>query len=790
MSEHKTIGKNVPKVDIRKKVTGQAQYAADLYFPGMYYGKIVRCMDHAHARVKRLDFSAAQKIPGVIRVIGPDDVTDKPYNTGVLDLMVSKDMGEMLGDIEDQHIFTRHVKHQGDAICAVIARTEEAAEQAAQAIVVDYEPLPAYMTAAASAAPDAEQFTPEKPGNRAFQLPAAMFPGNELTWGDVDAAFAEADFVVEDSFYVPKQKQAQMEPHAYIARYEDDGRLVCWTSTQMPKLVQNKLARLFDLPMSRVKLNQTVIGGGFGTKLGMVGEPETCAMAMAVPGHYVKVLYTREEDWLASESRHPGDYWMKIGFKNDGTPLAIDARFVNYKGGYYTHGSGTAFTTGGWLAGMYKVGALRYRGESYYTNQAPSGAFRGYGNPQTNFVLEQLIDRACAKLGIDPVEWRIKWHKDVGDDGWCAGVPYLTCALSECLERGAEAIGWKEKREKYAKQTGPIRRGIGVSVMNHTSGAMPMLLEHTVCTVKLNEDASVEVLVACSDMGQGSHTALQQIAAETLGLPFERIHMKTNDSDDTGFDIGAHASRTVYVGGRAVMAACEDVKNQLRERACVHFERMQIKVSPEDLEVADGQVRIKDDPEKAIDVAEIASVGIYNFVNPQTGEANGVPGQIQGYASYLPSHNSPPFGACFIEVEVDTETGEVKVIESVNTHDIGCAIHPDSVEGQMDGGLQQGLGNVLTEEIYYDENGLCLNSSFTDYKMFGPSDMPKSQNILIEEPDPEGPFGAKSVGEAGAVTPIGATANAIFDAIGVQFTHGPITPEKILKKIKEEGLTF
>ncbi len=790
MNELSAVGKSVPKIDIRQKVTGHATYAGDLYFPGMLYGKIVRCLEHAHARVRKLDLSEAAKVPGVVKVLGPDDVTQRAYNATVLDLMVSKEMGELLGDIEDQHIFTRHVKHQGDAICGIIARSEEAAERAAEKVIVEYEPLPVYLTARESSQPDAIQFTPEKPGNLAFQLPAAMFPNHELGWGDVDAAFEEADVIVEDTFYVPKQKQCQLEPHAYVALYDDSGRLTCWTSTQMPKVVQAKLARLFELPMSRIKLNQTVIGGGFGTRLGMIGEPAACAMAMAMPGHHIKIQYTREEDWLTSESRHPGEYWMKIGFKKDGTPVAVDAHFTNYKGAYYTHGSGAAFTTGAWLGGMYKWGAMRYKGDSYYTNQVASGAFRGYGNPQTNFVLEQLIDRGCNELGIDPLEWRKTWHKDVGDDGWCPGVPYLTCALGECLERGAELFGWEEKRRKYAHQTGVKRRGIGVAVMNHTSGAMPMLLEHTVCTVKLNEDASAEVVIACSDMGQGAHTALQQIAAESLGLPIEDVHLKTGDTDDTGFDIGAHASRTVYVGGRSIMAACDDAKRQIFERACKHFEKLQITARPEDLELLDKKVRLKDNPDKYVPLEVITSEGIYHFINPETGEPGGEPGQIQGYASYLPAHNSPPFGACFIELEVDTETGEVKILEAVNTHDIGRAIHPPSVEGQMEGGLQQGLGNVLTEEIYYNENGLCMNNSFTDYKMLGPMDMPKVTNILVENPDPEGPYGAKSVGEAGLVTPIGATANAIYHAIGIQITHGPITPEKIVKAIKEKGLEF
>ena len=804
MSEMTYIGKSVPKVDAREKVTGQVIYAAEVHLPNMLYGKIVRCWEHSHARVTHLDLSEAAKVPGVVKVLGPGDVTRKLYNTGVLDLMVPEDMGKhLLGDIEDQRIFTDHVRHQGDAICGIIAESEEIAEQAARKVIALYEPLPVYLTAAESSQPGAFQFDERKPGNMAFQLPEQMFPNNAYGWGDVDAEMATADLIIEDTFYVPKVKQCQLEPHAYVAFYDQSGRLNCWTSTQMPKCVHNKLARLFELPISRVNLVSTTIGGGFGGRLGMVFEPETCAMAMAVPGHPVKVQSAREEDWVASESRHPGKYRLKMGFKNDGTPVAADAHFTSDAGAYFSHSSGVPFTAGSWLTGMYKYNAVRYKGDCYYTNQAPSGAFRGYGNPQTNFVLEQIVDQACLKLNIDPVEWRKRWHKQVGDDGWCIGVPYSSCSLDECLDRGAEAIGWKEKRARYATQSGTKRRGIGVSVMNHTSGAMPMLLEHTTCTVKMNEDASAVITIACSDLGQGSHTVLKQIAAETLGMPMEEIHLLVN-MDAAGFDIGSHASRTTYVGGGAVLKACEDVKRQLIGRAST---RLGIPV--EELEIRDRHVVSKNKPRRpegaiedaadhlrnnvwgvgaSMSIKEICNVGVYHFVNPMNGEANGIPGQIQGYASYFPSHNSPPFGACFAEVEVDIETGQVQVLELVMAHDIGRAINPKAVAGQLVGGSHQALGMALTEEIHYNAKGLCLTNSFTDYKMFGPLDMPKVTTILVENPDPVAPYGLKSVGEAGPVNPVGATANAISNALGIMFTEAPITPEKILLAIAAQGL--
>jgi xanthine dehydrogenase molybdenum-binding subunit len=784
MSELKTVGKNASRVDVRAKATGRAQYAADVNLSGMLYGYIVRCTEYAHARVKKLDLSEAAKAPGVVKVLGPEDVTKNQYNASVIDLMVPHSLVGPMGDIDDQNIFTTHVKHYGDGIAGIIATSEAAAEYAASKVIVEYEPLPVYLNAESAKQPNAVQIEERKPGNLAFELPEPVFPDNALGWGDVSNKdiWDECDLIVEDNFYTNKQKQCQMEPNSYVAQLDDQGRLTCWTSTQMPKPVQAKLSHIFEMPMSNVKVHQTVIGGGFGARLGMILEPQVCALALAVPGRPVKLQSPREEDWLVSPSRHPGDYWMKMGFKKDGTPVVLDSVFANYKGGYYLDGSGVAFTAGAWLQGLYNWQNLRYKGESYFTNQPPCGAYRGYGNPQTTFVQEQLIDRACDKLGLDPMEWRRKWRKGVGDNNWLGEISqYPSQELDACLDQGAEAIGWKEKRAKYAKQTGTKRRGIGCAAVVHTSGASPMLLEHTVCHVKFNEDASVVITFSCSDLGQGSHTTLRQIAAETLNMKVDNIFIKTSDTDVTGFDIGAHASRTIYVGGGAVMEACKDAKRQIFERAAKKLD-----VAPDSLEMNDTQVFVKDEPAKNVSLLDICKHSVYTLdINMETGPHYDE-GQILGYASYSPEHCSPPWSACFVDLEIDTETGEIKLQEVVNCHDIGRAINPAIVEGQMDGGAQNGLGMALTEELYFNEDGIVQNNGFTDYKMLGASDMPKMTNIIVENPDPFGPFGAKGCGESALVTPVGATANAIFNAIGIQITDAPITPEKILAALAKQ----
>jgi len=793
MSES-VVGKRIPKVDAQEKVTGKAIYAGDMRMPGMYYGKIVRCWEYAHANVKKLDFTEALKVPGVVKILGPDDVTQKGYNTTVMKLLVPESFGEVFGEIADLNIFNRRVKHQGDAICGVIAKNEEAAERAAEKIKVTYEPLPIFMTAEASKAEGAKKngllFTPLKPGNLACELPDAFFPGKAYGWNDKDGKttkdlWKKCDLIVEDNFYVPKQKQCQMENHSYVAYYDERSRLNIWTSTQMAKPVQMLIAELFELPLSRVRLVQTTVGGGFGCRLGMVGEPHACALAMAVPGHPVRTEMLREEDWVASETRYPGKIWMKMGFKKDGTPVCIEAHYTARKGGYYTHGLGPPFCGAAFVHGMYKWEAMAMQADAYFTNEVPTGAYRGYGNPQITFVQEQLVDHMCNELGIDQVEWRKKWHKSIGDETWLKGVTYASDGLNDCLDMAAKEIGWKEKKKKYAKQTGTKRRGIGVAIMNHTSGAWPMLLEHTTCTAKLNEDCTVELMAQISDLGTGGHTAMTQMAADTLGFPLEDIHLKTGDSDYSGFDIGAHASRTVYCAGPAIIESCESVKKQLLERAAQLLE-----ARVEDLTMDRNKIiSLKGNPDKKIDARRIAKDAVYNFIDPVSGKNIGIPGQIQGYSSFFAKHCSPPFGACFSEVEVDIETGEVKVLNLVNGHDIGKAIHPPSVEGQLEGGAQQGLGFVLTEEYAYDDKGRVLNNDFTDYKMLGPSDMPNAKIILVETaPDPIGPMGAKSCGESALMGPIGSVANAIYDAIGIQMTEAPITAEKILKAIKEKGI--
>jgi xanthine dehydrogenase molybdenum-binding subunit len=778
-SDFKVVGKNVPKVDAKIKVTGRAQYADDVPLPNALHARIVRCMQYAHAKVTKLDISKAEKMPGVVKILVPEDIAKyNTYNTGVMDLFAPEELNAVWGEIGEEPIFTDYVKHQGEALCGIVAKTEAQAEAAAEMVEVEYEPLPVYLTTEEAAHPDAVQFTPEKPGNIAYKVPGMLFPEGFYGYGDIDKGFAESDLIYEEDFYLPKQKHCQMEPHSYIAQFDDQDRLNIWTSTQMPKPVQTKMHQIFGLPMSRVKVNQTTIGGGFGTRLGLIGEPYVAAMALALPGRVIKLNYTREEDWVASETRHSGRFKLKMGFKKDGTPVVYDAFATYEKGAYYTHG-GVVWISGILARGTYKFENFRFDGNATFNNKVPCGAFRGYGNPQQALCMEQLIQRMCTETGIDTIEWHKKWHREAGGDPWGFGVPTMNCGADEVLERGVKSFDWYGKKENNAEQSGPIRRGTGMMLGAHCSAGFPVLLEHTVAQVTLNEDATAIINCSISDLGCGNHTAITQIAAETLGFAMEDVYLKWGDSDANAFDIGAHASRTIWTAGRAVKEACEDAMKQVFAKAAKF-----LKVDPADLVMEDKKIFTLEDQDKIVDLKELLWKGIYAFMNPEDFQFKFDRGQIIGKASFMPFANNPGWYACFVELEIDTETGEWKVLECTYVNDIGQAIHPPSVEGQLEGGIQQGLGFSLSEEMYYDENGLILNNSFTDYKMFGPTDMPKCDIQLVNSEEQYGPYGARGVGEAGLCAPGPAVANAIFDAVGISIPEAPFTPEKILKAIK------
>ncbi len=754
------VGKRIIQPDAAAKATGEALYASDITMPGMLIGKVLRS-PYPHARIKRIDRSKAEKLPGVEAVITPEDTAQwKKFDRGL------KDLPMIAGGYivpPDEGILNERARHFGDAIAAVAAINEHTAEEALELIEVEYEELPFVIDPEDAMSPGAPQISDFAEGNIGKHM---SYPFAE---GDVEKAFREADCIVEATFGTTKQEQCTAETAAAVASLDISGRLTVWSQCQLAHMARREIAHIFNMPVHKVKIITPFIGGSFGQRGALCAEPVCIALALKT-GKPVKLVYSREENFTALESRTGFKYNLRIGFKKDGTLTAMQIYMLGRLGGYM--GCGPMASTVGMIFGLGHYRCPNRAGEAdmVMTNTPMSGAFRGFGNPAIMWGIEQLVDKAAEKLGMDPIEIRLKNIKKAGELA-NMGLRLESTYLEECIKQGAEAIGWKEKRGKGKE--GKIRRGVGMATMTHCSGAAPLYLDHSNASIKLNEDGSADLVVHPAPVGQHIWGALSQIAAEELGIQPEDINIVTGDTDVTLFEYGSDASRSTYAVGNATLIAARQAKEQILERAAKMLE-----VSPDELEISDRQISVRTDPKKGISVAEVCYDAIYNF----KGECL----NISGKCSWESKWNSPPTGAFLAEVEVNTETGRVTVARLVTAMDCGKAINPMAVEGQLEGGMQQGIGYGLTEDYLINKDtGVVESVNYDSYKMPGILDMPETRVIIIDEPDPKGPFGAKGVGEPGMVGIAPAIANAIYDAIGVRIRDLPITPEKVLEALSD-----
>ncbi len=751
------VGKSLPRVDGLEKVTGTAVYTGDMKLPGMLVGKVLRS-PYAHAKIVKIDTSKAKSLPGVKSVLTYADTPKILWNSAGF----PPSQGAIL--VEDQYILTDKPRFAGDAVAAVAAVDEDTAMTALELIEVEYEVLPAVFDAREAMKAGAPLL------HSAGQNLAGFIP---IDIGDIEQGFRDADYIFEDRYVTHKVNQASLEPCGVsIASFDVNGRLTLWTSTQMPHLVRAIVAKSLGMAVGKVRLIKPHVGGGFGSRLGAVNEPISALLARK-SGRPVKLQYTREEAFQATESRHPITFELKTGVKKDGTFTARQMKAYINAGAYATHTPSFAGPVAGWFLAMYKCPNIKYEGYSVYTNTAPTGAFRGYGNPQVVFAVESQLDEIARTIGMDPRELTLKNHPCKGEVWVWSNWEIENCGLEEAVSKGADSIGWEEKRGKAQGSSPNKKRGVGMGYMMHVSGARPMLHETASAIIKFNQDGSANLIYSSSDCGQGSSTVLSQIAAEELGIPFENVIItKEADTDVAPFDIGSHASRQIYSGGNAVRLAARQAKAKLLEQAAQMLE-----VGVDQLEVRDGTVLVKENPGKNLPVAEV----VYQALYGKHGH------EIMGMSSTEPPGNPPVYAAQFAEVEVDTQTGEVTVIKLVAAHDTGTAINPASVEGQIQGALQQGMGYALTEEVMLDQaTGRILNPDFTDYKLLTTMDMPEIEAIIVQAASTSGPFGAKSIGESGLVPTAAAIANAIYDAVGVRVKELPITTEKVLALLREK----
>lgn len=769
MTNTSVVGKSVLRPDAFEKVRGGKGFPVNVSLPGMLHAKLLRS-PYPHARVVSIDASAAEALPGVKAVLLPKDVPQIKFCPVFFVPTLAPSM------IQDMLVMSDTVRYAGQPVAAVAATSAEIAEQALEFIEVEYEELPTVFTAEAAMGEGAPQLHADAPNNIAKN---PMFE-----FGDLEAGFADADHIFEGTYKTQRVHTCYMEPRVCVVDSDADGRLTVHSSMQHMFGLREKLAFVLDLPESMVKVvKPPYIGGGFGGKLDMGYIEPVAALLSLKTGRPVRIEQTRYEDFITT-TRNPIEVYLKTGVKSDGTFTARFARSTLDCGAHATHGAEVIMVHG--MFGIllpYRCANQTWEGRTVYTNNMIGGGYRGYGSPQGAFAVESQIDEICEALNLDPIEFRLKNAHQQGDPHpFNPEFTLSTYRFEDCLKTGAERIDFA-RRAAAGSTEGVRKRGIGLGCQAlWVSGCMgfPDIYEHSGAIIKLNPDGTANLSNATVDMGSGQITTLCQIAAEELGLRADQVRMTYADSETVPFDAPSHASRVTYSAGTAVKAAAANAKQRVLEVAAVMLEE-----GVDNLEVRDGHVHVKGS-ERKLSIAEVATRAESPFVQ-MTAEGPkpttiGEKGTILGVSSMAPPSNPSPASVEFVEVEVDTETGEVSILRVVFAHDIGKVINPSAAEGQVEGGFQQGMGYALMENIQFDqETGACLTSDFLDYKMPTAVEMNfPIESIFIESDEPTGPFGAKSLSEPCTTVPAPAIANAIYNAVGVRIRELPITPEKIL----------
>ena len=763
------VGKNVLKVDGIPLATGQPKFTLDMDIPGALIGKLLYS-PHAHAEIVSIDTSEAEKVPGVVCILHYGNVPRVPYTTA--------GQGWPEPSPYDTVLFDKKVRYVGDRVAAVAAETEEAALEALRKIKVEYKILPAVFSIDEALAPGAPIIHDEPDAQGIYDAQRNIAAAVDVPVGDLERGFAESDVIVEETCEVPYVQHAALEPHCVAVYFDEDGRLVIRSSTQVPFHVRRIVSRVLGIPIHRIRVIKPRIGGGFGSKQEVILEPIAAALALRT-GRPVVMNLSREEVFVSTRTRHPYRVRVKLGAKKDGTLHALEMEALASAGAYGPHSGTVLYNVGSKSLPLYnKARHLRFHGKAVYTNLPVAGAYRGYGATQGFFALEVAMDELAEKLGMDPVELRLKNHIRAGETSPIfeklgegrEGKPQIvrSCALEECIKIGAERIGWYEKR-KAPRREGSWVYGVGMACAMQGSGITGV--DMAAATIIMNEDGSFRLLVGATDLGTGSDTVLAQIAAEVLAVPVEKIVVYSSDTDFTPFDKGAYASSTTYVSGNAVLQAAEKVKEQI---LLVASRILDEPVENLDLE-REKVVSLRTG--KEVPYWEIGHRAFY--VTEQQ--------HIMASASFACPESPPPFAAFFCEVGVDTETGIVKVEKFVAVADCGQPIHPKLAEGQLEGAVVQGIGHALFEEMLFSQRGSCVNRTFFDYRVPTSLDVPEIEAILIPTNEPTGPFGAKSIAEIGINGPLPAISNAIYHAVRIRLTRAPFTPERVLAALRKKG---
>jgi putative selenate reductase molybdopterin-binding subunit len=787
------VGKPDPKVDAIKLSQGKPAFTADIYMRDMLHAKVLHS-PYAHARIQKIDTSKAKALPGVAAVLTWQDIPRVVYSTA--------GQSDPIPGPLDMFSLDNKVRFVGDRVAFVAAETPEIAEQALHLIDVEYQELPAIINPEDAMKPGAIQihdepeyvnFADSNPGkNLAAEI--------KIDIGNLENGFTEADRIFEGDYSVPKVQQTSIEPHVVVTYWDEDDRLIIRTSTQVPFHVRRQMAPVLGLPIKRIRVIKPRIGGGFGGKQEVMIEDVAAHLTIATK-RPVMFEYSREEEFTSARSRHPMRIHMKTGVLKDGTITANEMRILSNTGAYGCHALTVTGNTGQKSMALYvgdgkyrKSPNIRFYADVVYTNTPPAGAFRGYGVPQGFWPVERHMEKIARTLGIDPLEFRLKNAIRSGEfhpfsTAWNEGRephPEMvnSVGLEQCVREGKIAIGWNDKygNEKWHMGLIPnttTRKGIGGALV--MQGTAIPYLDMGGASIKMNEDASFNLLIGATDLGTGTDTVLAQMAAEILGIPTDDILVYASDTDITPFDKGAYASSTTYISGTAVVRASQMAAERIKLRAAKilnsnndrsHRENF---VKSEEIQLRDKSAFAPDG--RSITLIEIALDTLHHSEQEQ----------IMGMGSFVSPAAPPPFAAQFAEVTIDKETGAVTVDNLIMAVDSGVIVNPQTASGQIEGGMAQALGYTVCEEMVYDEKGRARESDFGDYHIFRANEMPEMTVIFVETFEPSHPFGIKAVAEIPMDGVAPAVGNAILDAIGINMDEIPITPEKVWKALNSSN---
>jgi CO/xanthine dehydrogenase Mo-binding subunit len=759
VSEYSAVGKAIPRIDALEKVTGQAIYGDDLKFPNLLYAKALRS-EFAHARILNVNIEKAKRLSGVKAVVTGKDT---PFLGG-----------EALMDYP--FLAIDKVRYVGEAIAAVAAVDEKTAEEAIELIDVEYDPLPALLDPQKAMEPGAPLIHEKMHTYQHLPVIKPIENTNichfiQFLKGDINRGFDESDFVFEDTFTTQMVQHGAIEPHMAIAQVDPSGKIIVWVTNDSPHRLRQDLSSSMGMPLKKLRvISPPYVGGNFGGKGGLKVETLCIPLALKADHKPVKMVLTREEVFTSSIVRHPSIVTLRTGVKKDGRIWAREAKVIYDTGAYAEKGPTVCQQACVAAVGPYKIPNVKVDGYCVYTNKPIAGAYRGYGIPQVAWAHESQMDIIARKLGIDPVEIRLKNSVEEGDVSPTGQQKLNSVGLKECIKKVVESADWNRPKGKYRG------RGIACAFKNTKtpSGSSAIVI--------VSQDGSVEVLASTVEIGQGSKTILAQMVAEELGVPVENVIMATPDTDITPFDASTTSSRSTFHMGNAVRRAAKDAKDQILVIAADI-----LNADSSDLMIERGMIFSKKNPDKKLTISQVIKqeykagldiIGRNSFYPVADGETGGMWSAPSIFWMY---------GAHYAEVEVDIETGRVKILKVAGAHDVGKAINPFTCLGQIEGGMVHGIGPALFEEMIIGQRGQVENTSFLDYKMPRALDIPEITSIIVEAPHREGPWGAKGIGEMTVVPMAAAIANAIDDAVGVRIKDLPITPDKILRALKEKG---